>query len=181
MRALRTSAAVVTAALVALAVGAAFGRWQVLPVDDAPPGTRFGSGTAAFVVPSPALSLDADDVVYVSVDGRSGQFSRVVAVVDSWERRVELERPDGRREQAVLPPTVWRVSRVVPYVGVVFDLLVGTAQSIVLVAVGVALIASAEIRRARAVDDVDLANPFQQPRVTDDTRIRAFRPSSTGR
>jgi len=171
-RASRTGAAVLTAALVVLALGAAAGRWQVLPAQSVGDHVSFEAGSLVIVEPIDARLLDAGDEIYVQLDGADGGFRNVVSIVDSWERKIELNGRNGERHIVEMPPKAWRVSRVIPYAGIPLGILVGPIQSIALVVFGLGLIVSAEWKRSRAERNIDLdrALPAASP-VTHDTPV----------
>ncbi len=180
-RVLRTSTAVMTAVLVCLALGAAFGRWQALPARTVGDGVSFDRGSLVLVEPTPALSLDEGDEIYVDIEGGERGFRRVVTVNDSWERYYEIQVDGGERLVIKLPETVWRVSHVVRYAGLPFAVFVGRIQSLLLVFAGLALIAWAELRRNRIEGEETAPPPDTGPpdagpteaasRVTGDTPV----------
>lgn len=178
-RASRTVGLLVTTALAVLSLGAAAGRWEVLPAIAVGDGVSAETGDLVFVVPVPALSLRGGDTIYVQYAGSEGALRQVSRVVDSWDRRFEIGGlAAGDTEVAQLPPKVWRVSHRVPRLGLVFRLLVGSTQSIALMLGGFALIAFSEVRRKRAPRAAAGAHAesVQRSSVTDDTRVAALRP-----
>lgn len=178
-RASRTAGLLVTTALAVLSLGAAAGRWQVLPATAVGDGVAVETGDLVFVVPVPALSLRGGDTIYVQYAGSEGALRHVGRVVDSWDRRFEIGGvAGGDTEVAQLPPKVWRVSHRVPRLGLVFRLLVGSTQSIALMLGGIALIALSEARRKRAhrVPGGAYVESVAGHSVTDDTRVAALRP-----
>jgi hypothetical protein len=146
-RVCKASATVFTVALVLLALGSAVGRWQVLPVNAAGAHAEVGRGSLAFVEPVPTVSLREGDTIFFTTSERKGSFHRVTTVVDSWNRRVELDGARGESEVVQLPANAWRVSRAVPYLGFPFALLAGPVQAVLLVLNGVLLVAFGESRR----------------------------------
>ncbi|MGQ0823552.1 MAG: hypothetical protein ACT4OX_00740 [Actinomycetota bacterium] len=145
-RALKASAAVATAALVALSIGASIGRWRVVPVYGAGDQTNVGRGDLVMLVPMPAVSVQEGDKVFFSISGERPAVRTVIELQDSWKRQVAVDVGNGELRSVQLPPTVPRVTRVVPHAGWVFGLLVGPIQAIFLVANGILLIALSQRR-----------------------------------
>jgi hypothetical protein len=144
-RALQTSAAVATVALVALAVGSAVGRWRVLPVDGAGPGTGVTRSDAVFVVPVRAQQVHAGDHLAIRRSDGPPTVHRVDRIADSFAPvEVRLDAGGGRTVGAELPERAWRVRYAVPGVGLVLRALAGPVQSALLMLSGLVLIARAQ-------------------------------------
>jgi hypothetical protein len=139
----------VTLSLVVLAAGTAAGRWRLWPVVRSGSSTAIGSDAAVFLVPVPTAQVHGGDRVVMRRDDHKPALYRVRSVLDSSTGRAEVLDEHGHAQEVTLPGKVWRVSRDVPYAGLVLRLLAGPVQSLALVAGGIVVIARAESRRHR--------------------------------
>ena len=150
-RARATGTALATAALVVLALGSVAGRWRVVPVTSTGELVDVAEGSIVLLTPTPAQSLQPGDTVFLGTEADPNALRRVVGIYDSWNREFRVDRVSGSEsapgaragddEVVVLPAMVGRVTRSVPYLGRVFEVLVGPVQAIVLVVAGSALVA----------------------------------------
>lgn len=180
-RALTAGAAVATAALVVLALGAVAGRWRVLPVTSTGALVDVAEGSIVLLTPTPAQSLQPGDTVFLSTETDPNALRRIVELHDSWNREFRVDRVSGsepgQRARAgdddvlALPAVVGRVSRSVPYLGTWFELFVGPVQAIVLVVAGVALVAWSYGRGPELPPD----SGAQRPRRGRHTRVGGVR------
>ena len=145
-RALKMSAAVATVALVALAIGAAAGRWRVVPVYGTGSQTDLNRGDLVMLEPISAMSVQEGDQVFVAIKGEKPTVRTIVLLEDSWERQYRLDSTNGEPISMQLPPTVPKVTRVVPKAGWLFGLLVGPIQAAFLIINGILLVALAQRR-----------------------------------
>jgi hypothetical protein len=150
----------------------------VLPARSVGDGVAIDSGSLVFVVPVSGRLVQPGDVLYLNIEGHSRGFHKVGEPVDSWGRRFDVYGEHGEHVVTTLPPKVYRVSRVVPYAGVPFNLFVGPIQSIVLVVFGIAMCIWSEVQRVRAERENERLAAVARsaaeaaagpPRVTDDT------------
>jgi hypothetical protein len=143
---------VLSLSLVLLAAGTAAGRWRLWPVTHMGAHTSVGHDAVVFVVPVPVAQIADGDLVVMSRDKKHAALYRVEHVLDTATGKIELSDEQGRLQPVTLSTKVWRVSREVPYAGVLLRLLAGPVQAVLLVGGGIALIARAESRRHRNGD-----------------------------
>src|SRR3954469_8034045 len=85
-RALFAVVIVAVAMMVVLAAGSAVGRWRFVAPDHIGNAVPVSRADLVVVVPVPAASLRAGDVVYVRPPKESGSLVRIDGVVDSNKR-----------------------------------------------------------------------------------------------
>jgi hypothetical protein len=140
-------AVLVVGLLLLVSAGAAFGRFEIAPVDNQGPGVGIEHSSAAIVVPVPTLDLRAGDVVTAKLPTDAHiRLYRVVAV-DSWTHDVYTKNDNGKLAVLKLGTSAGRVSRTVPHVGTVWDSLAGTPQALVALALAMLLLTRATLQR----------------------------------
>ncbi len=136
-----------TTALVAVSLGSALGRWRVLPVMATGSQVHLDDGSLAVVVPVPVKAVRAGDLIFFVGAGDTGSIRKVVRINDSWKHEVLVDRRGKGTQNAQLPATVGRVSRVLPYGGWVFRLLVGPIQAVLMMVGGLLMVVMSQFRR----------------------------------
>jgi hypothetical protein len=122
---------------------------RVVPVFTRGSDVAIPKDALAVVVPVPTPRLQSGDLFMAEPRFHGGVGVYRADVADSWSREVRVRSAEAEPVRLRLGTSVWRVSRVLPHGGVVFRLLVGPIQSVVLVLAGFGLIVWAEARRHR--------------------------------
>jgi hypothetical protein len=129
---------------VLLAAGCIVRRWEIVPVDK--PGTHASAprGALAVVVPKPARMVRDGDTIFVAAPGAAPRFEHVLYVHDDAQGIVQVETRKPGGLSVALPQTAWRSAGFVGGLGLIYMLLVGPVQCILLLCIGLGLLAYAE-------------------------------------
>jgi hypothetical protein len=162
-RALFLAGILVVMVVVVLASGTIVGRWRFVTPDEIGPAVPVSRADLVVVVPVPAATLRAGDVVYVRPPDQPGMLVRIDGVVDP-RLRTYLIHGETDAAPRKLPETVWRQRRALPAAGVPFRALAGPVPTLVLALTGVALVAGDLWQRRRR----DASAPVPATPATED-------------